>query len=255
MTDGPNSLRDLDLLAHKSLISHANFISQIIANKARKLASQLVEALSPFINSSTDITPGDEMVDITPGADPSLHIEDDEDQGEKGISPTEAFQSVVETALTVRARMILGGPKQYGLVYVLPGTDFNSETMNQNGQNRDDDNDATPNRVVHTSKKDPRRRFSRTSSHRPPTTTSNSDGNSNSNSNSNPSIPAKKVRLCLFPALYCRPPPPVDQAGGGANFDVGDLLVQCRLFTDGDHADLGSPGTGFELIAKAVVLL
>lgn len=252
MTDGPNSLRDLDLLAHKSLISHANFISQIITNKARELTNQLAEALSPFINPSTTIPPGDEMVGITSAADPPFDLEGAEDQGEEDISPTEAFQSVVETALTIRARMILGGPREYGLVYVPPGTDFNPETMNQNGQNRDDDNDATPKRVVHVSKKDARRRLSQMSSQRRPP--SSNDGNNNRNSKSS-ITPAEKVRLCLFPALYCRPPPPIDPAGGGANVDVGDLLVQCRIFTEGDHADLGSPGNGFELISKAVVLV
>ncbi|KAJ9133308.1 hypothetical protein NKR23_g10870 [Pleurostoma richardsiae] len=221
LRDGPALLRDLDFVAHKSLISHANFLNQIIPGKAKEIGNQVVEVLLPIIDSSTSHS-GTEAPGVSPGAAKPLDPEDDGD-----VSPIEAFQGAIENALKLRAQMALNGLKQYEFVYIPPETYFNPQTMNLNGQNYDSEALVSLSRYQFLR---PAQMSQRT-----------------------PSGLGQKVKLCLFPALYSRRRPQFDPARS-TEVDIGEILVQVRVFTEG-RPDQDSEGDDLKLVTKAVVLV
>ncbi|KAF2181358.1 hypothetical protein K469DRAFT_713793 [Zopfia rhizophila CBS 207.26] len=121
------ALRNLDLLAHKSLISEHYFDLDIIMSKSKELASLLSNTLAPFLTPSSPVI-GDSEVTDEDVLEPDFFAV---------VPAAESFPEVFARALRLKSKLFLS-QKRYQFIFPQPGDEFSPETMKENGQSYDE---------------------------------------------------------------------------------------------------------------------
>ncbi|KAH9904407.1 hypothetical protein F4778DRAFT_732355 [Xylariomycetidae sp. FL2044] len=199
--DGPEALRTLDLIAHKSLVSEPYFTSKVIPGESRELAIKF-SALVSAVTLSSSSRAKDK------GPDPwGMFID---------MPVEDMFKPIFEQALQLKMKLLLTGHR-YRLQFCRHGTVFNPTTMKKHDW-----------------------RF----------------GAWNSQMGSQPYSPTRaphrerrKVKICLFPAIWAwlepRQDTPINPMVDYRQFVVDYEICQT----------VGASFEGYELIEPAVVLL
>jgi len=231
-TAGPKTLSKLDLLAYHSILSISDnhdtttnyFQSHVLTDAATALSKSLTGPLSHLISSTLvehvmTAGGGSEVAQhaFLEFFDPCASQDLNTIKGEEPESPLAAiFTEPILRALKLKANLALSPQTSYKLVFPHPGEIFDPDTMIRNGESQ-------------TRKK--------TRQTRP------EEGSGE-----------KRVKLCLFPALYEGKKdavlPPEKEYGVGVN--VRNCLVNCDNFV---KASEGMGTEGFGVVVKAVVLL
>lgn len=222
LTGGTTALRNMDLLAHKSLVSEPYFDSDVVMARSKELATLLSTTLAPFL------TPNPPATGANPG-NPSNTHESEQDIFESGfftvIPATESFPESFAQALRLKSSLFLS-EKQYQLFFPQPGDAIDAETMSESGRDFE----------AHQYKR--RRRWSK-------------GEKSQALSHTNAQVGRKRVKLCLFPGLRSWP----RKAGDGdwaMRLGAEEIVVNYRNFSArGEPSSTHDP----ELVAKAIVLV
>ncbi|KAK4243272.1 hypothetical protein C7999DRAFT_18360 [Corynascus novoguineensis] len=215
---GPQMLKQLEILAYKSVISEEYFTSHILQATTKSLAGKLYEALAHLISPNDDPFIGADLENGDLFAEKEAHSPNTENP------VANLFTEAIVRALELKQELVLSRSK-YKLVFFNPGDVFDSETMIKDGGG---ESAFIPIRALTKN------------------TRKDCLGQRCKDENT-------RIKLCLFPALYSRPKKDLT-AEFGVEVNVGNCLLDCANFITNEN-QMGTEDGSFSLIVKGLVLV
>ena len=123
--DGPYALQQLELQSNISLIKTQYFESNVIENKSKELSRRLAASLRLLLIPDQDISIGH----TSPQHEELQHAGLSFNQG-PSLQPADALYDATLCALRLKTHLI-PCQKRFQLSYILPGTQFDPTTMQQ----------------------------------------------------------------------------------------------------------------------------